>query len=482
MSRTRTVGFGVVLAVVVIGAAILTRPSSAPQPTPPADSRSTITPVEHLVVIFQENVSFDHYFATYPKAENLPGETVFTASANTPAVDGLDASLLAPNNSNAAQPFRLGPAQAQTCSQDHGYAAEQAAFNGGRMDRFVEEVGNGAGGCPDYGHGVGLTMGYFDGNTVTALWSYAQHFAMSDTSFGTTFGPSTVGAINLISGQTTGFAPAAGVTAAGTLVGDPEPAGDACASGESTSAREGRNIGDLLTAKGVTWGWFQGGFADCASSHANLGGVVSRDYVPHHDPFQYYASTANPSHEPPASVAEIGHAGPANHNYDLASFWDAVDAGTMPAVSFIKAPAYADGHSGYSSPLDEQRFLVDTLNRLQAYPEWAGTAVVIAYDDSDGWYDHVYGPQVHDDADRKGLGPRLPLLVVSPFAKANYVDHTVTDQTSILRFIEDNWMTGRIGGTSYDEHAGSIQSMFDFEARARPVLLLDPATGSPVEK
>jgi phospholipase C len=97
-------------------------------------------------------------------------------------------------------------------------------------------------------------------------------------------------------------------------------------------------------------------------------------------------------HTPPASVDEIGHAGPADHQYDLSDFWAAADAGKLPAVSYLKAAAYEDGHAGYSDPLDEQTFLVETINHLQRLPSWNSTAVIIAYDDSDGWYDHVIGP------------------------------------------------------------------------------------------
>jgi phospholipase C len=170
--------------------------------------------IQHVVVIFQENVSFDHYFGTYPNALNLPGELPFTAFPLTPAVDGLSPSLLLnnPNAGNrlngagAANPFRLSPAEAATADQDHSYKAEQMAFDAGAMDLFPRSVG--AADSPNLGSGIaattGLTMGYYDGNTVTALWNYAQRYAMSDRFFGTTFGPSTVGAINLISGQTNG--------------------------------------------------------------------------------------------------------------------------------------------------------------------------------------------------------------------------------------------------------------------------------------
>src|SRR5947209_9460621 len=147
---------------------------------PPGRDTGAVTPIQHLVVIFQENVSFDHYFATYPVAANPAGEPSFAAAADTPSVNGLNTPLNAPNNPNSTQPFRLDRSQYETCDQDHTYADEQKAFDSGLMDKFVETVGRGAGSCPDYGHGPGLVMGYYDGNTVTALWNYAQHYAMSD--------------------------------------------------------------------------------------------------------------------------------------------------------------------------------------------------------------------------------------------------------------------------------------------------------------
>src|SRR4051795_4189008 len=110
----------------------------------------TSTPIKHVVVLFQENVSFDHYFATYPHAANPPGEPSFRASRRTPSVEGLNDSLQAPNNPNSVQPFRLARSQAETCDQDHGYTSEQKAFDGGLMDRFVETVGRGDGTCADY--------------------------------------------------------------------------------------------------------------------------------------------------------------------------------------------------------------------------------------------------------------------------------------------------------------------------------------------
>jgi phospholipase C len=296
----------------------------------------------------------------------------------------------------------------------------------------------------------------------------------------------------------------------GSVIGDDDPAFDDCSSG-ATIAMSGTNIGDLLNAKGITWGWFEGGFtptstnngkAVCGSTHVNIGGVTQTDYSAHHEPFEYYQSTANPHHLPPSSVAMIGKTDQANHQYDLSSFWAAVDNGNMPSVSFLKAARFQDGHAGYSDPLDEQTFLVNTINHLEQSRDWKSTAVIIAYDDSDGWYDHQMSPivsQSNDPAadaltgpgqcgtakpgayqDRCGYGPRLPLMVISPFAKVNSVDNSITDQSSILRFIEDNWGTGRIGDQSFDALAGSLGNLFNFrgEGQARR-LFLDPTTGEP---
>ena len=506
---------------------------------------STSTPIKHVVVIFGENVSFDHYFATYPNAANIAGEKQqgtgvpapsFQAAKHTPrdiATLQHD-NLLAPNNPNSVQPSRLTPAQASTCDQDHSYKAEQEAYNSGAMDKFVEFTSRDTCKAPSYSR-KGLTMDYYDGDTVTAMWNYAQHYAMSDRSFSTTFGPSSPGAINLVSGQTHGvreFTPtgepvvptasdytvrvpdAQGV---GTMTGDPDPVYDDCSNSNPTkkynlAGMTGRNIGDLLNDKGVSWGWFQGGFAPttaatatapaaCLSTHTNVAGITSTDYSPHHQPFQYYKSTANPHHLPPASTSEIGHNGQANHQYDLTDFDKVVAGDNLPAVSFVKASMYQDGHAGYSDPIDEQQLIVKQVNAIQQSKNWKDTAIILAYDDSDGWYDHVAAQLKNasnspDDAafcinaaksgvpiaggyqDRCGPGPRQPLVIVSPYAKPNFVDHTQTDQASVTKFIEDNWRTGRVGDASADARAGSLGNLFHFPNPKAPRVILNPVNGT----
>ena len=277
----------------------------------------TATPIKHLVVIFQENVSFDHYFGTYPKAQNLSGETKFVAKEDTPKVNNLvnpldvnnhfgplagvdllnnnpNANPAAPNNGKlngggASNPFRLSPSQALTNDQGHNESPEESAYDNGKMDGFPAWVGTS--GPPPVGVGANLVMGYFDGNTTTAIWNYAQHFALNDNNYTTQFGPSTPGAINLISGQTNGidgskniyktdgvtlahptheaFGDAAHLTSNLTEIGDGDPRGDVCSNPTLDQVQmHGKNIGDLLNAKGITWGSFMGGF-DLSIVNAN---------------------------------------------------------------------------------------------------------------------------------------------------------------------------------------------------------------------
>jgi len=510
---------------------------AASRPAPKAGA--TATPIQHLVVIFQENVSFDHYFGTYPNAQNPSGEPRFHARPGTPTVNGFTNALLnnnpnlnPANGTGATNPFRLDRTQAVTADQDHDYTPEQQAFDMGAMDLFPLYVGTP--GPPPPGGGIlntnGLNLGYYDGNTVTAIWNYAQRFAMNDNFFGTTFGPSTPGALNLISGQTNGVTSTLngtgdevdGGNGSLSVVGDPDPLGDACSNPTRNQVQMGgQNIGDLLNAAGVTWGSFMGGFdlkiknpngtTGCSRSSTGLAGTTN-DYIPHHAWFQYYTSTANPNHTRPANIAEIGHNGPANHQYDLRDFYTALSAGIFPAVNIIKAVAYQDGHAGYSDPLDEQNFLVKLINTLQQNPEWGSTAVLIMYDDSDGWYDHQMGPVVNGSSGtadaltgpgacgstanslagedpsnlhalgRCGYGPREPFLVISPWANENFVDHTVADQSSVLRFIEDNWLGGQRIQGSFDAIASPITQMFNFNRkRADGSLKLDEETGEPVQ-
>jgi phospholipase C len=512
-----------------------------------ARDADTLTPIKHLVVIYQENVSFDHYFATYPNAANPPGEPRFDARQDTPTANTLVMANLLSNNPNrtnpangaaAANPFRLDRTQASTADQNHAYTAEQKAYDGGAMDLFPKYTGKGtSGGVGAFGT-KGQVMGYYDGNTVTALWNYAQRFAMDDNAYTDTFGPSTPGALEAVSGQTNGMqivlsSKSSYYVADGrgsyTMINDVDPATDVCSSTKDQVWMTGKNIGDLLNARDISWGSFMGGF-DLAQANANgssgcgrstFSPVVKKavtDYIPHHAWFQYYRSTSDPGHARPSSIRAVGHtlqadgrtADPANHEYDVKDFYAAVAAGNFPAVSYLKAPAYQDGHAGYSDPLDEQAFVVQVVNFLQQRQDWRDTAAIVTWDDSDGWYDHAFAPTTSPSFDPKadqlngpglcgsgtplegvnsqpvngrcGPGTRIPFLIISPYAKRNYVSHAQISQASIVRFIEDNWLGGkRIGGGSFDASAGSIMDMFDFRRPAFGAFYLDPERGTPVD-
>ena len=609
-TRFRAAILGVVALATIAGVVGATASAGGSQP-------KTATPIKHLVVIFQENVSFDHYFGTYPQAANTDGSS-FVPAPGTPSVNGLSHNLLA-HNPNSAAPKRLdsSPGDQITCDQDHNYSDEQQSFDGGKMDQFVESVGTDGGShAPGGGTTSGgalcdpkIVMDYYDGNSVTALWTYAQHYSMSDNSFGTTFGPSAPGAINVASGDTggvdtaheanspsiaTSVKPDADITPDGTggysLTSDAQPYWDDCSTRDAV-ALTGKNIGDLLNAAGISWGWFQGGFvpttsfADAATSVGNAGQKTSTfipdefaglaapapaskqgicdavspvgaalgetaathqfgfkdDYIAHHEPFQFYASTANPHHLPPASLSAIGtdtqhYVGgvpqfdTANHNYDTSDFDKLVAAiaagqlpeSALPAVTYLKAPGIEDGHAAYSDPADEQAFIVKEVDALEKTPDWSSTAVVVNYDDSDGWYDHVYSGVLNPsqspadnltgthtgaigasnptsglcgsssssplggEQGRCGLGPRLPLLVISPCAAQNTVDSNLSDQSSILNFIEYNWHLPSISGSfdqalkAQDRKEGipfDLAGLFDFRRCDAPALQLDPASG-----
>jgi len=283
------VGVGVAVGTTVAGAnAAPSTPLAVPVPATSSASTwsfvpKTATPIKHVVVIFDENESFDHYFGTYPYATNTNGST-FHAKPGTPTVNGLYTKItssgptgpLLTKNPNGMEPQRLSPAEALTCDQNHGYTPEQQAFDNGKMDQFItytQSASNCAAGTNEFFQ-PGLVLDYYDGNTVTALWNYAQNFAMSDNNYDTDFGPSTPGALNVISGNdgagyavsasATDPATAAHVTDSsvgyvggntanlGTIYGDLDPAYDECAD-NSRSSTDTNPVG-VMTGQNIVAG------------------------------------------------------------------------------------------------------------------------------------------------------------------------------------------------------------------------------------
>ena len=198
-------------------------------------------------------------------------------------------------------------------------------------------------------------------------------------------------------------------------------------------------------------------------------------------------------------MAAIGHTDQANHQYDLSDFYTALNAGNMPAVSFLKAAEYQDAHAGYSDPLDEQAFLVNTINQIEKSRFWK------SHGDRDllRRLRRLVRPPASGDRrtaptrrwtprsatrsrcalgsfpDRCGFSQRLPMLVISPWSRTNYVSQQLTNTASILKFAENNWLGGkRIGGGSYDAISNSLSGMLQFFAPHIDPVILNPTTGA----
>ena len=450
--------------------------------------------------------------APIPQAANPPGDPPFEARANTPTVNNLLPSPLNGNrdlratNPNQSKPFRLDRTQFVTCSQDHTYRPEQRAANLGRMNRFVQPTDNSdvcapaAARAVTAGHGL-LRRQHGDGavelrpalrpqrQRVRRRRTGRRHPAPSTSSPDARPGPP----------RTT-----TKTVTQGVLYGDADPSTTICsdpAKGQATLT--GPNVGDLLTQAGVSWGWFQGGFRldPATTRRRRANGTIGTSRASRRRTTRRTTTRSSTSTRPPTRdtcrrrrTRRSGMTTRRNHQYDLGDFWTAADSGHLPAVSYLKAAGYQDGHPGpqNSNPLDEQDFLVSTLNHLQRLPEWSshrggarlgrlGRAVrprVPAQRaplgqralDRSLRRRHCETPSAVPGSARRararpgdrvfemrcGYGERLPLLVVSPYAQDNHVDHTLIDQTSVLQFIEDNWGLGRLGHESFDAEAGSL--------------------------
>ena len=394
----------------------------------------------------------------------------FTGSIGTPTIDGLDTGP-------ARQPTRTPPSRAGSTAPRPSPATSEP-----QLRRRAEGVQRRRDGQVRREHRrrrlrrtPAIVMAYYDGNTVTALWNYAQHFAMSDSALRHHVRPVHDRRDQPRQRATpTASAPPARVEN-GTMIANSQPA-------STTAARrrrghdERQNIGDLMNAAGVTWGWFAGGFRPTVGANGATRSApartrtppaaTSRDYLPHHMPFQYYASTANPHHLPPTSVAKIGTTDQANHQYDLTDFDAALAAGNLPQVSFLKAVGVRGRAPGLLGPArraalhraHDQRAAGarrSGTRRPSSSPTTtptAGTTTSMPTDPAGLRHAerrarrrrHVRpaAGRPATTAGRCGPGPRLPLLVVSPYARRTSSTTRMTEQASITRFIEDNWGLG----------------------------------------
>jgi len=403
---------------------------------------SSLARVEHLVVIYQENWSFDGLFGKFPGANGIANASAASIAQTDRA--GTPYATLPPSIDTRTpppapdpripanlpvMPFDLAPYVPPTSRAGnpvHRFYQQQLQINGGRMDRFVAWTNVG-----------GLVMSYYDA-THMPLGTLAQEFVLADNFFHAAFGGSFLNHMWLICACTPRWpdAPAdlrAQLDAKGGLVkdGDVSPDGYIVNTAYTVNtphpARVPRDhlvpnlalptIGDRLDEKGLGWAWYSGGWNDA------LAGKAHARFAYHHQPFAFFAKWSD------------GTAAKARHLRDEADFLRDVAAGRLPPVSFVKPLGTQNEHPNSSELLVGQQHVAELVQAVRASPLWPRTLIVITYDENGGRWDHVAPPVV----DRWGPGTRVPAVIVSPLVKRGHVDHTRYDTTAILKLIETRW-------------------------------------------
>jgi len=422
-----------------------------------------IDKIDHILVVYLENRSFDNLYGLFPGANGIAqagdavtqvdkdGKPYVTLPAvmdtsKKPAV--VDARF---PNDLANKPFDIGkyvPLDQKTGDLVHRFYQEQMQIDGGKMDKFAA-----------YSDAAGLAMGYYD-TGKTELYAYARKYTLADNFFHAAFGGSFLNHFWLVCACTPKYPNApqdlvAQLGADGMLAKDGAitPAGDAVNtmqtsyqphSAKITDAakllppQEGVTIGDRLSDKGVSWAWYSGGWNDA------LAGKPDALFQFHHQPFAYFKQFGD------------GTDARKEHVKDEADLLAAIADGSLPAVSFWKPIGAENEHPGYANVATGDHKVATVLQKIEQSPLWAGTAVIITYDENGGFWDHVAPPKI----DGWGPGARVPTLIVSPFAKQGFVDHTQYDTTSILRFIEHRFDLQPVG--SRDAAANDLTNAFAF--------------------
>jgi len=464
------------------------------------EARRGLEAIEHIVVIYAENRSFDHLFGLFPGANGIPN------AANPTQVDHNGTPLPhltvwkggKPDPAFPLQlsnrPFRLDgdpvyrPMSVPTGSVVHRFYHNQEQINGGRNDKFAA--------ISDAG---GLVMGYYDGSQL-AMWQWAQEYTLADNFFMGAFGGSYLNHMWLVCACTPVYkdAPAAlraqldeqerlkrkpdaPVSALsgpptffdGTVTPDGytvdtsqapyQPSGIPPAAGgdprladpakHPTPPQTFKTIGDTLSAKGISWAWYAGGWNEALrdgmqAPDAKRTVIYNRDssinFQPHHQPFNYFIRFAP------------GTAERDEHLQDGTAFLAAIERSTLPQVAFYKPAGVVNEHPGYTDILSGDKHIADVVAKIQASPLWSKTVIIVTYDENGGFWDHVSPPK----GDRWGPGTRIPALIISPYARRGHVDHTPYDTTSIIKFITRRFALEPLPGVRAS--AGDLLSAFDF--------------------
>ncbi|HET7546341.1 MAG TPA: alkaline phosphatase family protein [Usitatibacter sp.] len=435
---------------------------------PAAVANEGLGKIEHVVVLFQENWSFDGLFGKFPGANGLAqakdalpqSDKQGHVYAVLPPAIGPDKKpdpRIPTNLPNA--PFDLAqyvPPDEKAGNPIHQFYQNQLQIDGGRNDRFVAWTNVGA-----------LVMSYYDASDFP-LGRLAKRYTLADNFFMGAFGGSFLNHIWLACACTPEWKDApqslrAVLDEHGMLVKDGAVTPDGYVVNTSYTVNTPHparikdpthlmpnqshvTLGDRLSAKGISWAWYSGGWADAIAGHPHP------VFQYHHQPYAYFANYAD------------GTAAKKEHLLDEQAFIDAVETGTLRAVSFVKPLGPLNEHPGYADVMSGQKHIMRLVDAIMASPQWKSTVIIITYDENGGRWDHVAPPVV----DRWGPGTRIPAVIVSPYAKRGYVDHTQYDTTSILRFIEKRWGLEPLGPR--DAAVNDLGNAFDFGTGEMPAM------------
>jgi phospholipase C len=445
-------------ALMVIFLAALTSASAVT----PASAAGPLDEINHIIVIYQENWSFDSLYGLFPGANGIAnaGDTVRQKDKNGQPYTTLPQPL--DNTKKPTIPDPRFPADLPVGPFDEGkyvpvdqksgdlgsrFYQEQNQIDGGKMDKFVA-----------YSDGAGLAMGHYDAAFMPE-GNLAQKYTLADNFFHGAFGGSFLNHFFLVCACAPVWpsAPASMVVKPGPdgkmmdgvvtpdgyvvntafTVNTPHPA-TITNTASLLPQQTMPNIGDRLSENGVSWAWYSGGWNDAVAGHPDP------LFQFNHQPFAYFANYAD------------GTPGRAQHLKDEQDFLTALKTNNLPSVSFIKSIGADNEHPGYASLWQGQQHVADLVSAVENSPYWEDTAVIVTYDEYGGFWDHVAPPVV----DRFGPGSRVPAIIISPYAKKGYVDHTQYDTTSILKTIEVRWNLAPLG--TRDAAAAPLTNAFDF--------------------
>jgi phospholipase C len=444
MMQARRIAGGSFLAAAVSLAALAVGASAEAAPA----SYPGLEKIEHLVVIYLENRSFDNLYGLFPGADGVADAgaaatqvdqagkpfamlpPVLDTSHQPPTVDDRFPEKL-PNKPFEANGFV--PLTEKTGDLVHRFYQEQEQINDGAMNKFAA-----------VSDAAGLTMSYYDASQAP-LWEYARQYTLADHFFHAAFGGSLLNHFWLICACSPRYADAppnlvaeldgggrmvkdGAVTPDGYVVNTMQPFFQPHSASVTDVAKllppqSMTTIGDRLNEKGISWAWYAGGYADALAGHPG------KLFQFHHQPFVYFQAYAD------------GTPAKAEHLKDEADMMAAIADGSLPHVVFFKPYGTENEHPGYADVMAGERHAADVIKAIQASPIWPGTVIIVTYDENGGLWDHVSPPKL----DRWGPGSRVPALVISPLAKRGFVDHTVYDTTSILKLIETRYDLAPLG-------------------------------------